>query len=301
MNLLIERLSSVVGADKLRLEEPMSAHTTFRIGGPAEIWIEPDSEEKLCRVIGLCREAGVPYLLVGNGSNLLVSDSGVRGVVICTRRGLEQFQIDGNCVTAGAGMLLSRLAANCCRAGLGGVEFAAGIPGTVGGAVVMNAGAYGGEMKQILEAVHVLMPDGSFVWIPVEDMEMGYRTSCIPACGGIVTAARFRLGYRDPSEIRAQIDELTRRRKEKQPLEFPSAGSAFKRPAGYYAGKLIQDAGLAGLQVGGAQVSARHCGFVINCGGATAADVLALCERVQAEVYRQFGVSLEMEIRKIGL
>lgn len=301
MNNLIEKLSAVLGEGKLRTEEPMSAHTTFRIGGPAEVFVEPDSEEKLCSVVGLCREAGVPFVCVGNGSNLLVSDSGIRGVVISTRKGMEWLEIEGELVTAGAGILLGKLAAECCRAGLGGLEFAGGIPGTVGGAVVMNAGAYGGEMKQVLTKVHVLMPDGSLIWMPAEEMELGYRTSCIPSCGGIVTSAQFKLYPRDPAQIKAEMDELGRKRREKQPLEFPSAGSTFKRPVGYFAGKLIQDAGLAGFRVGGAEVSAKHCGFVINRGGATAADVLELCRQVEDEVYRQFGVSLEMEIRKLGL
>ena len=300
MNKLIEMLSSVVGEGKLRLNEPMSAHTTFRIGGPAEVWIEPDSEEMLCRAVSLCREAGVPFVCVGNGSNLLVSDSGIRGVVVSTRRGMEWLAIEDDRMTVGAGVLLGKAASEACRAGLGGLEFAGGIPGTVGGAVVMNAGAYGGEMKQVLIRVHVLMPDGSLVWIPVEEMGLGYRTSCIPACGGIVTAAEFKLYPKDPVQIKAEMDELGRRRREKQPLEFPSAGSTFKRPEGYFAGKLIQDAGLAGFRVGGAEVSAKHCGFVINHGGATAADVLELCEKIADEVYRRFGVSLEMEIRKLG-
>lgn len=301
MENLIKLLTSVVGESRIRLNEPMSAHTTFRIGGPAEIWIEPDSEEMLCQAVNRCKEAGVPYVMVGNGSNLLVSDSGIGGVVISTRKGMEWLTIEGDRMNVGAGVLLGKAASEACKAGLGGLEFAAGIPGTVGGAVVMNAGAYGGEMKQVLTKVHVLMPDGSLVWIPVEEMGLGYRTSCIPSCGGIVTAAQFQLAPKDPSEIREEMEELGRRRREKQPLEYPSAGSTFKRPTGYFAGKLIQDAGLAGFRVGGAEVSTKHCGFVINRGGATAADVLELCRQVSDEVYRQFGVSLEMEIRKIGV
>ena len=297
---LINELSSVLGEGKLKLEEPMSAHTTFRIGGPAEIFVEPDSEQTLCQVVSLCREAGVAFVCVGNGSNLLVSDSGIRGVVISMRKGMEWLELEDDLMTAGAGVLLSKTAAEGCRAGLGGLEFAAGIPGSVGGAVVMNAGAYGGEMKQVLTKVHVLMPNGDFVWIPVEEMGLGYRTSCIPSCGGIVTAAQFKLECKDSGAIKAEMDELARRRREKQPLEFPSAGSTFKRPEGYFAGKLIQDAGLAGFRVGGAEVSAKHCGFVINRGGATAADVLELCRQVQDRVYSQFGVSLEMEIRRLG-
>lgn len=301
MNRLINDLLAVVGEEKVKLDEPMSAHTTFRIGGSADVFVEPDSEESLCQVVALCREAGVPFVCVGNGSNLLVSDDGFRGVVVSTRRGMEQLEINGDLVKAGAGVLLGKLASECCRAGLGGLEFAGGIPGTVGGAVVMNAGAYGGEMKQVLTRVHVLMPDGSLVWIPVEEMGLGYRTSCIPSCKGIVTAAEFKLYPKDSAQIKGEMDELGRRRREKQPIELPSAGSTFKRPVGHFAGKLIQDAGLAGFCVGGAEVSAKHCGFVVNRGGATAADVLSLCRQVEAEVYRQFGVSLEMEIKTLGM
>jgi UDP-N-acetylmuramate dehydrogenase len=252
-------------------------------------------------VIALCKAQAVPYVVTGNGSNLLVSDDGVSGVVISIRRGLDEIKIEGNRMTAQAGALLSRVAAGSCRAGLSGLEFAAGIPGTVGGAVVMNAGAYGGEMKQVVSRVRVLMPDGSLVWIPGDQMKFGYRTSCIPECGGIVVAAEFELTDGDPAEMKCYMDELSRRRREKQPLEFPSAGSTFKRPEGYFAGKLIMDAGLAGLTVGGAQVSEKHCGFVINRGGATAADVMELCRQVKEAVYRQFGVSLEMEIRTLGM
>ena len=187
------------------------------------------------------------------------------------------------------------------KAGLAGLEFASGIPGCVGGAVVMNAGAYGGEMKQVLTRVHVLMPDGDLVWIPVEEMELGYRTSCIPECQGIVTAVEMRLEPGKSAEIKARMDEMNRSRREKQPLEYPSAGSTFKRPEGHFAGKLIQDAGFAGYTVGGAQVSAKHCGFVINRGGATAADVLELCRQIEERVQEQFGVSLEMEIRTLGM
>jgi len=301
MNRLINDLLAVVGEARVKLDEPMSAHTTFRIGGPADVFVEPDSEERLCQVVALCRDAGVPFVCVGNGSNLLVSDDGFRGVVVSTRRGMEQLEINGDLVKAGAGVLLGKLASECCRAGLGGLEFAGGIPGTVGGAVVMNAGAYGGEMKQVLTRVHVLMPDGSLVWISVEEMELGYRTSCIPSCGGIVTAAEFKLYPKDSVQIKGEMDELGRRRREKQPIELPSAGSTFKRPAGYFAGKLIQDAGLAGFRVGGAEVSSKHCGFVVNRGGATAADVLSLCRQVESEVYRRFGVSLEMEVKTLGM
>lgn len=301
MERLIEKLTAVAGADRVKRDEPMSAHTTFRIGGTADIWIEPDGEQQLCETVALCREAGVPYVIIGNGSNLLVSDDGFHGVVICTRRGMEKLTIEGKIIRAEAGVLLSRVAAEAMKAGLTGLEFASGIPGCIGGAVVMNAGAYGGEMKQVLTRVHVLMPEGELLWIPVEEMELGYRTSCIPKCQGIVTAVEMCLEPGDPVAIKARMDELNRSRREKQPLEYPSAGSTFKRPVGYFAGKLIQDAGLAGYTVGGAQVSAKHCGFVINRGGATAADVLELCRQVKERVQEQFGVLLEMEIRTLGM
>lgn len=301
MERLIELLTAAAGADRVRRDEPMSAHTTFRIGGTADVWIEPDGEVGLCEVVALCREAGVPYVIIGNGSNLLVSDDGFRGVVICTRRGMEKLEIEGNVIRAEAGVILARVANEAMKAGLAGLEFASGIPGCIGGAVVMNAGAYGGEMKQVLTRVHVLMPEGELVWIPVEEMELGYRTSCIPKCQGIVTAVELKLEPGDPAAIKARMDELNRSRREKQPLEYPSAGSTFKRPEGHFAGKLIQDAGFAGYSVGGAQVSAKHCGFVINRGGATAADVLELCRQVEKRVQEQFGVSLEMEIRTLGM
>lgn len=301
MEYLIEQLTVVCGADKVKRDEPMSAHTTFRIGGMADVWIEPNGEAGLCEAVALCRKAGVPFVVIGNGSNLLVSDDGYRGVVICLRRGLEKLEVKGTIIRAEAGVLLARVASEAMKAGLAGLEFASGIPGCIGGAVVMNAGAYGGEMKQVLTKVHVLMPDGAHVWIPVEEMGLGYRTSCIPACGGIVTAVEFQLQPGDPVAIKARMDELNRSRREKQPLEYPSAGSTFKRPEGYFAGKLIQDAGLAGYAVGGAGVSEKHCGFVINQGGATAADVMELCRQISERVKEQFGVSLEMEIRTLGM
>lgn len=301
MEHLIEKLMAVAGADRVKRDEPMSAHTTFRIGGTADVWIEPDGEAALCEVVSLCREAGVPYVIIGNGSNLLVSDDGFRGAVVCTRRGMERLEVEGNIIRAEAGVILGRVANEAMKAGLSGLEFASGIPGCVGGAVVMNAGAYGGEMKQVLTRVRVLMPDGMLVWIPVEEMELGYRTSCIPKCQGIVTAVEFQLEQGEPGVIKVRMDELNRSRREKQPLEYPSAGSTFKRPVGYFAGKLIQDAGLAGFTVGGAQVSPKHCGFVINRGGATALDVLELCRQVNERVQQQFGVSLEMEIRTLGM
>ena len=301
MEYLIEQLTASLGADKVKCDEPMSAHTTFRIGGTADLWIEPNGEDGLCEAVALCREAGVPFVVIGNGSNLLVSDDGYRGAVICLRRGLEKLEVEGNIIKAEAGVLLARVANEALKAGLTGLEFASGIPGCIGGAVVMNAGAYGGEMKQVLTKVHVLMPDGAHVWIPVEEMGLGYRTSCIPECGGIVTAVEFQLLPGNPAVIRERMDELNRSRREKQPLEYPSAGSTFKRPEGYFAGKLIQDAGLAGYAIGGARVSEKHCGIVINQGGATAADVMELCRQISERVKEQFGVSLEMEIRTLGM
>ena len=301
MEYLIEQLIAVLGADKVKRDEPMSAHTTFRIGGTADVWIEPNGEDGLCEAVALCRKVGVPFVVIGNGSNLLVSDDGYRGVVICLRRGMEKLEVEGNFIRAEAGVLLARAASEALKAGLTGLEFASGIPGCIGGAVVMNAGAYGGEMRQVLTKVHVLMPDGAHVWIPVEEMGLGYRASCIPACGGIVTAVEFRLQPGDPAAIKARMDELNRSRREKQPLEYPSAGSTFKRPEGYFAGKLIQDAGLAGYAVGGARVSEKHCGFVINQGGATAADVMELCRQISERVEEKFSVSLELEIRTLGM
>lgn len=295
----VEVLQQIVGEENIRRNEPMSAHTTFRVGGPADIMVWPKGEA-LAQVIRICKEREVPYYVVGNGSNLLVGDSGIRGLVIVIGKGQDDISIEGEYVVAGAGALLSKTANVAAEHGLGGMEFAAGIPGTIGGAVVMNAGAYGGEMKDIIERVTVVDASGNEKELTREELELGYRTSCIPKNGYIVAKAVLRLALADKTIIRARMDELKEMRVSKQPLEYSSAGSTFKRPEGHFAGKLIMDAGLRGYRVGGAQVSEKHCGFVINRGGATAADICKLMSDVNAEVEKQFGVTLEPEVKMIG-
>ncbi len=288
------------GPDEIRIGEPMKKHTTFRTGGPAAYFVTPPCKEKLAAVADLCRREHIPYYILGNGSNLLVSDKGYDGVMISMTKGFSHIQVQDRMITAGSGALLSRIAKAALEESLTGLEFAAGIPGTLGGAVVMNAGAYGGEMKQVLKSVSVLTKDGQVKEIPAEELELGYRSSCIQREEYVVLSAEILLETGDQAEIQARMDELAARRREKQPLEYPSGGSTFKRPEGYFAGKLIEDAGLKGFTVGGAQVSEKHSGFVINRKNAAASDVYELCRQVQARVKEKFGVDLEMEVKRLG-
>ncbi|MDD6637353.1 MAG: UDP-N-acetylmuramate dehydrogenase [Lachnospiraceae bacterium] len=283
----------------IRTEEPMSKHTTFRIGGAAEVFAAPDARE-LPQLLAMAKGADVPVTVIGNGSNLLVGDRGIRGLVIEIGERMSEVRIEGTILVAGAGALLSKAAQTAAAAGLGGLEFAAGIPGSVGGAVVMNAGAYGGEMKDVLQSVKVLTEEGELLILTTEELELGYRHSCVPERKYIVVEATMELAAKPEEEIRAYMAELRAKRIEKQPLEYPSAGSTFKRPEGYFAGKLIMDAGLRGYTVGGAQVSEKHCGFVINKGDATAADVRQLMQDVHDRVKEQFDVELEPEVKLIG-
>ena len=281
--------------------EPMSKHTTFRIGGPAKYFCLPKTKEQLSATIAACQEAGEDYYILGNGSNILVSDEGYQGVVIQLFQNMNELRCDNCRLYAQAGVLLVKAAHQAGQNSLTGMEFASGIPGTIGGALVMNAGAYGGEMKDIVQEVTVLTREGKIIKLSRDELEMGYRTSVIAKKQYIVLDTVIQLSKGDPKEIEAGMQELKEARTSKQPLEYPSAGSTFKRPQGYFAGKLIMDAGLRGFQIGGAQVSEKHCGFVINTGGATAQDVLTLITHVQTEVERQFGVTLEMEIKTLGL
>lgn len=280
--------------------EPMKKHTTFQIGGPADYFAVPGSIDELKELIAVCRENGLPYFILGNGSNLLVSDNGYRGVVINIAKAFSEIIVQDTTINAGAGAMLRRVAEAAKCEGLTGMEFASGIPGTIGGAIVMNAGAYGGEMVQIVKNVTVLTKEGELLDIPVEKMEMAYRTSCILPKEYIVIEVELELAHGNKDDIIAVMKDLAAKRKEKQPLEYPSAGSTFKRPEGYFAGKLIQDAGLRGYTVGGACVSEKHCGFVVNKGNATCADVKKLCEDVNNIVTEKFGVPLEMEIKILG-
>ena len=301
MEIFLEKLCRTVGEQGVKRDEPMKKHTTFRIGGPADIFVTPEDESQFLAAVRLCRQEGMPYYILGNGSNLLVSDSGYRGAVIETEKALSRLEADGETLKAGAGILLSVLAKEALRLSLTGLESASGIPGTLGGGVVMNAGAYGFELKDVLESVRLLDREGNVRTVPAGELKLGYRYSMIPETGSIVLEAALRLKKGDPEAIRARMEELAAQRKSKQPLEYPSAGSTFKRPEGYFAGKLIDDAGLRGFQVGGAQVSEKHCGFVINRGDATAEDVMELCRQVQEKVFQKFGVRMDMEIRKLGM
>lgn len=295
----LTELENIMAGSGIFMEEPMKKHTTFRVGGPADVLVQPD-ETALAAVLALCRQYHVSYSFIGNGSNLLVGDKGIRGVVIEMTEPMGNIEVHGTRITAQAGAMLSKIANTAASNGLGGMEFAAGIPGSVGGAVVMNAGAYGGEMKDIIERVYVLDENGAQLELDRTALDLSYRHSCIPDKKYIVTKVVLELVARDEAEIRSKMKELNEKRAEKQPLQYPSAGSTFKRPEGYFAGKLIMDAGLRGYQVGGAQVSEKHCGFVINKGDATAADICQLMRDVSDKVRAQFGVVLEPEVKMIG-
>ena len=281
-------------------DEPMKQHTTFKIGGPADYFLVPETGEEVGEIIKICRKTDTPYFILGNGSNLLVGDGGYRGAVIQVYRNMSAVTVEGTTITAQAGALLSAVAAAAKNASLTGFEFAGGIPGTVGGAAVMNAGAYGGEMKDVLVEVTVMDAEGKIFAISAEKLELGYRTSVIKKAGYIVLEAKIRLKEGDQEAIRERMKELTIQRTTKQPLEYPSAGSTFKRPEGYFAGKLVMDSGLRGYQVGGARVSEKHCGFVINAGDATAKDVRTLMDNVRDIVYEKYGVTLEPEVKFLG-
>lgn len=293
--------ADIICKDAILTDEPLSRHTSFRIGGPAKYFVEPQSAEDINNIIKLCRTENMPFAIIGNGSNLLVSDKGFDGVVISISKGMRRIETDGERIYAEAGALLSLIAKEALNNSLTGFEFAGGIPGTLGGAVVMNAGAYGGEMVQVIESVKVLDKAGNMLTLSNAELEFGYRHSVIPEKEYIVVAATIKLSKTDNTEaIKNTMQELLAKRKEKQPLEFPSAGSTFKRPEGYFAAKLIEDAGLKGFTVGGACVSEKHSGFVINKGQATAKDVLLLIDHVSKTVYERFGVELEPEVKMLG-
>ena len=299
-NRIENKFCACLGSDNVYRNEPMKRHTTFRIGGPADYYLCPHSAKEIQKVVEICREEKLPYFILGNGSNLLVSDQGYRGVVIQLWKNVSDIRVEGCLIHAKAGASLAKIAAEALEEGLTGMEFAAGIPGTLGGAVVMNAGAYGGEMKDILKEVLVMDQQGRIFTLEKKDLKLGYRTSAVKEKGYIVLAAVLELRPGDREEIRKLMDDLKQKRVEKQPLDLPSAGSTFKRPEGYFAGKLIMDAGLRGFSVGGAQVSEKHCGFVVNTGGASASDVLTLIREVQKRVREKFGVELETEVKFLG-
>lgn len=294
------KLLTILDKEKVYLDEPMKKHTTFRVGGPADYFVTPSTVEEVKNIVTLCKKEDMPYYILGNGSNLLVGDGGYRGVMIQIYKEMSVIEVNGEIIRVQAGALLSKIGAAALEAELQGFEFAAGIPGTMGGAVVMNAGAYGGEMKDILVDATVLTQEGEVLVLKNEELELGYRTSIIAKKDYIVLEATVKLTKGDKEAIRGRMDELKIQRVTKQPLEYGSAGSTFKRPTGYFAGKLIQDAGLRGFQVGGAQVSEKHCGFVINKENATAADIAELMKQVADKVYAEFGVTLEAEVKCIG-
>ena len=294
-----EPLAAAFKAEQILENEPMSRHTTFRVGGPADIAVLPGSPEEAVRAMEICRENGIPYVVLGNGSNVIVRDGGIRGAVILIGEAMSRVRIEGNRITAEAGISLAKLAAAALNEGLTGLEFASGIPGTLGGGCAMNAGAYGGQLSDALEWADVYM-DGRIRRLTNAEMEMGYRSTRPLREGGIVLRACFALKPGDKERISETMRDLNARRRDKQPLNFPSAGSTFKRPEGHFAGALIQEAGLKGRTVGGAQVSEKHAGFIINIGGASAADILELIRQVRDEVLRASGIHLETEVRVLG-
>lgn len=297
---MLTELTELVGPEQIFWNEPMKIHTTFRAGGPACCLVEPETVAQLRGVLQFCRKENVPYYIVGNGSNLLVSDDGYDGVIIHLFKNMSEARVEGTHMILQAGVLLVRAASLARREGLTGLEFASGIPGTIGGAMVMNAGAYGGEMKDVVRRVTVLAPDGEIRSYSGEEMQFGYRRSRVAAEGSVVLEAELELQKGDPEQIKARMEELKEKRLSKQPLEYASAGSTFKRPEGYFAGKLIEDAGLRGFRIGDAQVSEKHCGFVINRGEATASQIRELILEVQRRVYEHSGVRLEPEVKFLG-
>jgi len=288
------------GITNYRFMEPMSQHTSFKVGGPADLFMEPVDVEELKKAMAYVRQHQIPYYVIGNGTNLLVGDQGIRGAVIKVGENFGKIEIDGEEVVAECGVLLSTLSKAAARNTLTGLEFASGIPGYLGGAVAMNAGAYGGEMKDVIEWVEVLDENLELKRYTNAEMDFNYRKSIVEPRGLIVVRCKMRLKQGNPEEINSIMADLTQKRKTKQPLHLPSAGSTFKRPTGYFAGKLIEDAGLRGFGIGGAQVSELHCGFVVNIGNATAKDVYDLIKHVQNTVFNQFGVKLETEIKILG-
>ena len=281
------------------LDVPMSEHIYFKVGGPVDILVTPKDVEQVKKTIKLCKENSVPYYVIGNGSNLLVKDGGIRGLVLKISN-LDKITVDENCVKAECGALLKDVSKVALENSLTGFEFACGIPGSVGGAVFMNAGAYNGEVSQVIKEAEVLDEVGNIIVLNKEELELGYRTSAVMTRGLVVISATFELAKGEYDKVADRMNTLTQRREEKQPLEYPSAGSTFKRPEGHFAGKLIQDSDLKGFSIGGAAVSQKHSGFVINKGGATAQDILDVIEHVQKTVKEKFGVDLHPEVRIIG-
>lgn len=301
---IVKKLIDINGEKQVAESEPMSRHTTFRIGGPAKVFVSPDNIEKIIKTIELLKNEKCDYFILGNGSNILAADEGYDGVVVSTENlknlNIEREESNETFIYAEAGVMLSRAAVLASESLLTGLEFAGGIPGTVGGAVSMNAGAYGGEIKDIIVSADVLMSDGTVVKLTRDELELSYRSSIVQKEKMIVLSAEFALKKGNKSEILDKMKDFSQRRRDKQPLEYASAGSTFKRPEGYFAGKLIDDAGLRGYRVGNVMVSDKHCGFVVNMGGGTCEEAKAVINHVREEVDKQFGITLEMEVRKLG-
>lgn len=292
-------LEEIVGEDNCRLMEEMKRHTTFRIGGPADYFVIPHSADEVASVYCLCKEKGMPIYILGNGSNLLITEEGVRGVVLKISGNMSEYSVDeeAGILTAESGLSLSACAEAACEAGLTGLEFASGIPGTVGGGLTMNAGAYGGEINDCILWAKVLDEEGDALTLSRKKLELGYRDSIIAKKNYVVLEAAFQLKKGEKEQIRAKMQDLNQRRREKQPLEYPSAGSTFKRPEGYYAGQLIDEAGMRGYRIGGAMVSEKHAGFIINTGDATSTDIRNLIAVIQQRVRENSGVDLIPEVK----
>lgn len=297
---VIQALKTFVPEEDVRLQEPMAGHTTFRIGGPADCFVQIASKEQLIQIQKYLMQVEVPFFILGNGSNLLVSDKGYHGIILQIGPKMNKIEVEGDVITAQAGASMSQVARAALEHGLTGLEFASGIPGTIGGGVVMNAGAYDGELSGVVTQVNVVNSAGECMELENDTMEFGYRTSTIKNNPFTVTEVILKLEKGDREQIRAKMEDLAVRRREKQPLEYPSAGSTFKRPKGYFAGKLIMDAGLRGFRIGGARVSEKHCGFVVNIGNATAEDVRDVINEVQERVKERFNVELQPEILFLG-
>ena len=302
---MYDLISDIVGKENLLLDEPMSKHTTFRVGGTADVFVTPPTIDSIKQVIDICKKENIEYYVIGKGSNLLVGDKGYRGVIICIYNTLDNVSVvedneNMSLVTAGAGITLSKLANVIADNELEGFEFASGIPGTLGGAVTMNAGAYGGEIKDCIVSATVMDNEGNIINIDKDNLDLSYRYSIVMKEKYIVLEAIFRFSKGNIKAIRDKMLDLNQRRKEKQPLEYPSAGSTFKRPEGYFAGKLIMDSGLAGYTIGGACVSTKHCGFVINKDNASAKDIKELMTNIDSIVFEKYGVHLEPEVRMLG-
>ena len=295
-----KELFEIADENRVNFDEPMNKHTTFRIGGNAECFVYVQEIAELAKLIDFCRKEGIPFFLIGRGSNILVSDKGVPGVVAMLGESMSNISVNDTLIVAEAGAALAAVSNAALQNGLTGFEFAAGIPGSVGGALRMNAGAYGGEMAQVVEWVRVLTPDGNIKTLSCEEMEFSYRHSVLKEVPYIALATGIRLDHGDENNIRTEMLELANKRREKQPLEYPSAGSTFKRPQGYFAGKLISEAGLSGARVGDAVVSEKHNGFIVNEGFATADDVKRLMDIVRRKVYENSGVLLEPEVIMVG-